>query len=393
MAVTAPSPPEMATSSDVLTRSTELASWLSRRSQEIERGRAVPADVLVAVADAGCLRMVVPAAYGGAGLSLPAAVRVIEELARVNSSLGWLIGQITLAHAVFGYLPTAAVDAIYASGPDVYGAGAAAPKGRAASEDGEWRVSGRWPLVSGCRNATWMYLQCLVVESNELIERGEMPQMRTVVMPAEKVKILETYRGFGLRATGSHDVHVSDVACPESYSCDLNGEPTAVGPAMCMPVATQAGLVAAGVLTGTATAALDAVLSLAANKRPAFSSRRLAQSPLFQAAVGEAHMTLTAGRALLYSELARATERTYRQNSGSEDAHLRAAAAKTAALAVSVVDSAYSLGGSSSIVEGSPLERRLRDARSISQHAAFAPVHFSRLGAATAGAEVDPSSL
>ncbi|HTB50665.1 MAG TPA: acyl-CoA dehydrogenase family protein, partial [Solirubrobacteraceae bacterium] len=105
MASVAPAPYEQLVSSETLTHVRELAPWLSKRSAAIEREHELPLDVLAAVTEAGCLRMAVPAEYGGADLTLPQAIAVVEELTRADGSLGWLIGQVTLAHVVFGYLP------------------------------------------------------------------------------------------------------------------------------------------------------------------------------------------------------------------------------------------------------------------------------------------------
>lgn len=44
-----------------------------------------------ALTDAGCFRMLVPRSHGGAELDLPAQMRVIEELARADGSVGWTV--------------------------------------------------------------------------------------------------------------------------------------------------------------------------------------------------------------------------------------------------------------------------------------------------------------
>lgn len=372
----------------VLERVRDLTRWLAKQTPAIEAERRIGADVIAALTGAGCLRMAVPAEHGGTDLALPALVEVVEELARADGSVGWLMGQVALAHVVFGYLPPAVAAEIYAAGPDVYAAGAAAPKGRATHAGGRWRISGRWPLVSGCRDAAWLYLQCLVSDEVDAgSEPGAIPAMRTVVVPASDARLLETYRGLGLRGSASHDVVVRALDFPEGRTCDLTAAPATAAELARIPVATQAGLVAAAVMLGTAAGALDAVLELAARKRPSFSAQRLADSPLFQDRAGEAAVTLAAARWLLRCEIEAADEGARRAPlDAAGDAHLRAVGAQAAALALSVVDAAYTLGGSSSVSEGSPLERRLRDARSLSQHAALSSSSFTRVGALAAGA-------
>lgn len=376
-------PAEVAATSDVLDRIADRAPWLVRRIAAVEREGRVPDDVLAALREDGCLRLAVPAAHGGADLSLPQVVAVVEALARIGGTLGWIVGQIVLAQVVFAYLPAATVAEIYAGGPDVYAAGAAAAKGRAAPADGGWRVSGRWPLVSGCTRADWIYLQCAVVDEGAADAPAEtIPRLRAVLFPAHEVRIIESWHGLGLRGSESHDVHVSAAACPAARSCDLAGEPGGAGAIARVAAPAQAGLVAAAVQTGIAAAALDAILELATRKRPAFSTSRLSAQPLFQDAVGEAFCTLSAARALLFGEVLAADAGTRR-----DDTRLRAVAPQVAGLAWQVVDSAYTLGGSSSVYDGSALQRCLRDARSVGQHATLGRGFYGRVGARRAGAQ------
>lgn len=373
--------------SPVAQRVRDLVPWLSRRADEIERAGAVPAEVVAALRDAGCLRLVVPARYGGADLSLAQAVTVVEIVTRASGTLGWLVGQVALAHAVLSHLPLEVAAAIYAGGPDVFAAGAAAAKGRAIWNGGAWQVSGRWPLVSGIAHAEWLYLQCVVArEGEQWAARDVPPDLRTVVLPAARVRVIPTWHGLGLRGSGSHDAHVSGELCPPELTCDLLEPPAVVTASGRVPVRTQAGLVAAAFMTGTAAAALEEVAALASHKRPSFSTRRLAESPRFQQALGEAYATLCAARSLLAVHLA-AAESGSEPVGEEEETLLRAVGPKVAALACSVIDVAYSLGGSTAVSDASPLQRRLRDGRSISQHATLSTGYYGALGALAAGSD------
>ena|ERR671918_1386727 len=69
----------------------ELAPVIETRAEEIEEGRRLPTDLVDALTDAGCFRMLVPRSHGGAELDLPAQMRVIEELARADGSVGWTV--------------------------------------------------------------------------------------------------------------------------------------------------------------------------------------------------------------------------------------------------------------------------------------------------------------
>jgi alkylation response protein AidB-like acyl-CoA dehydrogenase len=204
------------------------------------------------------------------------------------------------------------------------------------------------------------------------------------LLPAEGLEILDTWDALGLRGTASHDVRVPNLTCPPEHTLFLAGDDPAAA-AVRYRIA-QAGLLIGAVNVGLAQGALDDVVAVAeGGKRPAFSRRRLAESPLFQDRLGEAQVTCAAARALLYHQ-AGSTEQ-----GATARATLRATVAKVAALTTGVVDTAHALAGGSSVYRDSPLQRRLRDMHTASQHFVNGREHYGMLGALMAGAEVDPA--
>ena len=109
----------------------ELTPTIQRRSEEIENARRLPLDLVDELKTTGAFRMLVPHAAGGDELPLRESVQVIEELAAADGSTGWTVMIGGGSPLVFGLLPRAGWDQVYADGPDVIGAGALAPKGRA----------------------------------------------------------------------------------------------------------------------------------------------------------------------------------------------------------------------------------------------------------------------
>lgn len=369
---------------ETLGRIRSMSATLKARAAEFESARRLPDDVIKDLTGVGAMRMLVPAKHGGPAMRLPDALAVIEELARADGSVGWTVGQVTLAQLIFSSFPEAAREEIYASGPDALGAGAVAPKGRAADEDGHWRVTGQWPFVTGCPHAAWVYLTCVVVDGRAVrTGPGGAPVTRMVVLPAGELEIVDTWHVMGLRGTASHDVRVSGVRCPDVRSSALSGDANRFRVA-------QAGLLISAVNVGLAQGALDEVIELATDgKRPAFSRRRLAESPLFQDRLGEAQMTCAAARALLREEAGAVAA------AGTpgplERSRLRATSARVASLTASVVDTAHALAGGSAVYESSPLQRRLRDMRTSTQHFVNGRDYYGVLGALLVGAEVDPA--
>jgi alkylation response protein AidB-like acyl-CoA dehydrogenase len=217
------------------------------------------------------------------------------------------------------------------------------------------------------------------------------PVMRMMLFPASEVKILDTWQSVGLRGTASNDVRVSAGFCPDERSGTLLGGTVSVsGSIFAVPLNDQLGLFIAGVALGIAASAIDRVTELASGgKRPAFSPRRLAESPVFQDRLGEAHMSLLAARSLLYSQVdaawAQARAEAPRPADLLDRAALRATGATVTTMAAQVVDTAYSLGGGSSLYSSSPLQRCLRDVHTATQHAVTGRDFLGTVGAVLVG--------
>ncbi len=83
----------------------ELAPHIASRADEIEQGRRLPPDLVAALADAGCFRMLVPRSHGGAALDLTEQMHVIAELAQADGSVGWTTMIGGAAPVILGLLP------------------------------------------------------------------------------------------------------------------------------------------------------------------------------------------------------------------------------------------------------------------------------------------------
>jgi alkylation response protein AidB-like acyl-CoA dehydrogenase len=386
---------ERAAATATMSRVHALLPAIAARAPEIEQAVGIPHDLLAALTETGCYRMLAPACYGGDELPLPDALEVVRALASADGAVGWTVGQAAVSQLILSYLPATTLDELYSAGPDLRAAGAIAPVGRAMRQEHGWRVAGRWPFVTGCRDAAWLYLQCLVVgDGTSDADSDEVPATRLVVFPAREVTITDTWHAVGLRGTASHDVRVAAAFCPDARSCALVGARTSIdSPGFRIPLLDQGGLFIAAVAVGIAEGALDDIAALAGvGKRPAFSRRCLAESPGFRERLGEAHLTLRAARALLregaHSAWLAAIDGQVLPL--SERAGLRATPATVTTLSVQAVDAAYRLGGGSAVYDRSPLQRRLRDIHTATQHAWTNHEHAGVLGALLAGQTVDP---
>jgi indole-3-acetate monooxygenase len=365
-----------------------LAPAIVARSEEIERGRRVPPDLVEELTAAGCFRMLVPRSHAGAELDPPAEMQVIEELARADGSVGWTVMIGGLAPVLFGKLPRDTFDALYAEGPDVILAGTVKPSGVATPVAGGFAVTGQWSFASGCQHCHWFVAHCIV-------DDGRQPPIRMMVLPPTDVEIKDTWSVSGLCGTGSHDFVVNDAFVAAERSFVLWDEPCLDVPLLRIPELSLSSLRIGAVAVGIAHGALGEVTDLATGKVPLFSDGTLASNPLFQNQLADADARLRAARALLYAdgERAWATAAAGTPFTPDHRARIRATNTWVTRTAASVVDMAYTAGGGSSIYSSSPLQRRLRDIHALTQHFAVKLDTFTKAGAVMAGQDVDLTFL
>ena len=365
-----------------------LAPDIAARAEEIERGRRLPPDLVEELRAAGCFRMLVPHRHDGAELALPAQMRMIEELARADGSVGWTVMIGSLAPVLLGRLPRETLDTLYAEGPDVILAGTFNITGVATPVDGGFRITGQWSFASGCQHCDWFIAHCIV-------DDGDEQSMRMMVLPPTDVEIKDTWSVSGLCGTGSHDFVVNDTFVPAERSFAVWDEPSLDVPLLRIPELSLSSFSIGAVAVGIADGAVSEVTALATGKVPMFSGGTLASNPLFQNQLADADARLRAARALLYAdaEATWATAVAGTPLTPDQRARIRATNVWVTRTAASVVDMAYAAGGGNSIYTNSPLQRRLRDVHTLTQHFLVKPDTFTTAGAVLAGQEVDLTFL
>lgn len=372
----------------------DLAASLAAAAGRAESARRMPDDVADELTAAGYFRLVAPREHGGAELALTDVLDVVRRLARADGSAGWVVGQAAVAQVVLSRFAMPTIESVYTRGPDVVGAGAAAPKGRARYTGDRWRVSGRWPFVTGIARAGWFFGQCVAFGPGVPEGADGVPATRAALLWPDEIEVLDTWHTTGLRGTGSHDVAVARRDCPDDRLAPLGGSrPTLDRPAYRVPAVEYSGLVVAASGLGIAEGAIDEIVRIArSGRRPSFSPRRLAESPVFQDRLGEAVLELDAARALV-AELAGALCRYAASGDvpgPHERARVRGGCHHVAAAVTRAVGLAHTLAGGAAVYEDAPIGRRLRDVHALTQHATTARESVKLLGAVQVD-EIDPS--
>src|SRR5262245_742484 len=372
----------------------DLAPTINERGAEIEAARRIPADLLTALSSIGCFRMLVPKSHGGEEIDLLSSMQILETLATADSAVGWTVMIGCETPQLLSLLPRRSFDTLYAEGPEVIMGGGFAPQGEARVVDGGYRVTGRWGFASGCQHCSWLLGNCIVMEDGRPRPGpvAGMPELRGMLFQAREVEILDTWKVVGMRGTGSHDITVKDIFVPEERSLDIfSGQSSMLGPLFRFPL-LEFSLHIATVAVGIAQGALNEVIKFVGTKKQRLYARApLAETPLVQYRLGYAETSLRAARALLRSEAERVWHVAV-TGEAADDAALTTRILATdswvAQTCATIVDTCYTVGGGPSIYDSSPLQRRLRDIHTLTQHASLSESTLTRNGAALVGQDI-----
>jgi alkylation response protein AidB-like acyl-CoA dehydrogenase len=381
---------------DVLAAANQIAPTLRARADEIEQARRLPADLAQQFAQAGFFRMVVPRDIGGLELPPETLMGTIEAVARADASSGWCVMIGATSGLSAAYLEPTVAREIYGD-PLVISGGSNTPTGRATLEGDGYRLSGRWPWVSGGANCHWLKGISVVFEDGKprLLPNGA-PDARMMVFPASQATLIDTWQVSGMNGSGSGDMEVTNISVPQAFTYSLvTGKPHATGALYQFPAFGLLAMGIGAVALGNARAAIDDLVELAGAKKPQGSRRTLAERSAAQSELAQAEAILRSARAFYYEAIGDAWRKAQQGDAiGIEDrALLRLAATHATRSSADVVRRMFELGGGSVVYASHPLQRRFRDAYTATQHMMIAPPSWELAGRVLMGLPTDPSML
>jgi alkylation response protein AidB-like acyl-CoA dehydrogenase len=369
---------------DVVARARDLGPKLAAAAAVIEEARRLPEALQTELHSSRLLRMLLPRSAGGDQIEPTAYVMAVEEIARHDASVAWMVFVANSAALIAAFLDREVARTIFADPRSIIAWGPPNAS-RAVAVAGGYRVSGTWDFASGCRHANWMGAHCHVSEADGSLRRNRQgrPTIRTLLFPADQATLIDTWNVIGLRGTGSDSYQVTDLFVPEAFSTTRE-DPSLRRERGPLYAFTMQGLYATGVAAvalGTARAMLEAFMALAARKSPR-GLERLADSAVVQAEVARAEAKLGAGRAYLIDTLATIYARAdaIEPIDVSARARVRLAAVNAIHGAVETADFAYRAAGVDAIFPGSAFERRFRDIHTLSQQIQARVAHFEAVG-------------
>lgn len=346
----------------------DICKAVAAQSDDIEHQRRLPASLARDLARAGMFTLFVPHEIGGRELSPPEGMALLQKLAMHDAASAWVCMIGATAAIGASYLPPEIGRTMFAEEARI-SCGIFAPNGRALRDGDAYIVSGRWAWASGSANADYIGLGCMALEDENDTPSGD--KIRLLMVPREDIIFHDTWHTMGLCGTSSGDVEVKNIRVPRAHSYSIaTDKPWSDSALYRMPyfgfLATGVGAVA----LGNARAALDDVRALATQKRAMGHSRTLAERSGVQAALAEAEAEWQSIHAYYWQTL----ETIWREvEAGAEmtptrRADLRLISTHAVRRAVTVVRAAHDIAGGTSVYKTSAIQRRLRDAETMTQH-------------------------
>jgi alkylation response protein AidB-like acyl-CoA dehydrogenase len=364
---------------EYVARARSIASVIEAEAEAMESERRITAPVVKAIADNDLFWVLVPREYGGAGLGLVPALKVVEELSRADGSTGWAFMANAFSTGIaVGFFSEQGARDIFGGADRGITAGMILPTGKAVRVDGGYRVTGNYQFASGSGHASWIGAG-FIVHGNDgepLMDENGTPVCRVAFVPRDDVEFTGGWDVMGMVGTGSDNYTITNLFVPEAHTMDT----FSTVPVRPEPV-YKLGLLGIGVgghapvALGIAQRALEEIATIAAVKaRPGYPTV-IGDSDMFRREFAKHEATLQAARRYVYDAHADAeTAAAADELTDEHRARLRQVTTWVQGVAKDIVDFAFGWGGSASIRNPSALGRCLRDASVATQHALVEPM-------------------
>jgi len=371
-----------------------IAAVVESHAEEADRTRRLPPAIVDALHGAGLYRLLLPARFCGAELSPVIYLQVMEQLASLDASTAWCIGQANGCAMSAAYLDPDVADRIWGQDPRAVLAWGPGPATAVVDGDG-YRLTGKWSFASGGNHASWLGGHAPIVDAdgNAVLTGSGRRAERTMLMPASEVEMTDTWDVIGLRGTGSDSFSVDDrfVSHAFSVSRDDPAERRNPGLLYLFPAMSLYAIAFSATALGIARAMFDEFLDLVGDKRPRLAKQVLRDNHITQAETAESFARLSAARAYLSNEVEEIWHDVNRNGSLTVEQRMRIRLAATYAIhqAKAVADTVYDAAGATAIFADNGFERRFRDIHTVAQQLQGRKGHFQTVGAYMFGQKAD----
>jgi len=195
----------------IVTTARELQPLIRQYLVEGERRARLTPEVVTAVGKVGLFRALAPQEVGGLEVSPPVLLAVLEAVSAADPAVGWYIANSQPTCLAIATLAEKERALLFAA-PDRNFGYSGAQVGQAIPTDGGYRVSGQWPVVSGCEDAKRRFRRCSI--STMWISNRRGPCCDRLVLELTRTDFTTTLR---VHEWSSREQHEESASLGDTY--------------------------------------------------------------------------------------------------------------------------------------------------------------------------------
>ncbi|MFE3229078.1 acyl-CoA dehydrogenase family protein [Nocardia sp. NPDC059228] len=367
---------------EVVNRVAELSGQLAATAEETERLGKLSDESVKLIRQAGVMRLLQPADFGGYAAHPRDFAEAVMAVARHCGSTGWVCGVGGVHPWEMALMDRRLQNEVWGENPDTWIASPYAAQGVATPADGGYTLRGRWNFSSGTDHCDWIFLGALLgdADGNPVMP----PAVLHVVLPRTDYTIVDdSWDVIGLQGTGSKDVVVDGAFIPAYRTIEFDavaaGEIAAERAGRTetvykLPFWAMFPLGITSAVIGIAEGALAAHLDYQRDRVTAMGTK-IKDDPYVLSAISEAAADIAASRTQLLDGISRLYDQAEAGKTITfEDRSLvRRNQVRCAWRAVSAVDEIFARSGGNAVRRQNVMQRFWRDAHVGLQHAIHTP--------------------
>ena len=352
----------------IVEAATALRPLISEHRRAGELQARLSDEVIQAAGKAGLFRMFAPMEVGGLEVSPTEAFNATVEISAADPAVSWLIVNSMVPCMMSALIPEAERNAMFADVDRNFGFSAVA-LAEATAVEGGYRLTGSWPVVSGCDDALWCALAGRVIEDGEVrMNSNGRPDVRLFLVPTKDLEIVQTWQdAAAMRGTGSNQLNANEVFVSEAMAC-VPGSPPVIDRPLFRGSPTPLTLpifaaVAVGVLKGAIEAASEEIKS----KVSSVTGKALRDQTETQIAVADASTALRAIHAGCLEAFSSSWDYSRRDQLVPNEikAELYSSSFYAGDVARAMISNLYTKGSRAAFMQGHALERCLANIHAI----------------------------
>jgi alkylation response protein AidB-like acyl-CoA dehydrogenase len=360
--------------------STDKINIIRENSLAAEKLGALTSSQLDLIYQNNWFKLLVPKCLGGEETPLLKAMQLIEAAAWADGSFGWVLFLAAGANTFGTYLSFDLAKGILNADKGCL-SGSVVLTNNAEQVTGGYVINGVWRSVTGTAHATCFCISCLVtINGKAVLDKAGLPSILFFIIPIQDVILKQTWKGYGLKATSTHDIEIKEVFVKSEFAFDAKCQPEALRASVIgLPHGQIATIGCSLLVSGMSLHFIDLFRQIINNKfsKPGYERILLAVNKMFT----RLSVKIQKDRKILYTivEEIGVTHKNQLQLTEKDYTKVDLAALNLSTTARKLVEELYPWGGMSVIDHDAEINRVWRDLHTASQHITLSPLQRMRI--------------